>query len=326
MEIMWEKIIGHIEIIQRLKRLINENRMPHALLFVGPKGIGKFLTAQITAAALFCNGKEKPCGLCPSCQALLTDTHPDFYTVEPDGKMIKIEQIRHLQTEVALAPYLADKRVVIIDQAETMNVQAANSLLKILEEPTGNLIFILIANNRQALLDTIISRCMMVTFQTLELSCLSGALEQRGIAADDAAALAALAEGSLGKAIDLQDNGGLELRRQAFDMLLQIQQMDMDAVWGCGQKLGELDRQKLQEFVLYLNMLLRDFLVLQVDEQSNKLYNQDVAPVLLEQKIYWSENKLLRAMKEITVVQKMLGSNANARLVMEQFLIKLRDL
>jgi len=100
----------------------------------------------------------------------------------------------------------------------------------------------------------------------------------------------------------------------------------MDAVWICGQKLGELDREILQEFVLYLNMLLRDFLVLQTDEQSNRLYNQDVASVLLEQKLYWSENKLLRAMKEITVVQKMLSSNANARLVMEQFLIKLRDL
>lgn len=325
-QMRWENIIGHANTISRMQVLVEEGRVPHALLFVGQEGIGKFLTAQILAAALFCEQENKPCGKCKSCSALLENRHPDLFVISPDGQAIKIEQIRRLQSEVALAPYLADKRVVIIDQADKMNVQSANSLLKTLEEPTGDVVFILIADNRQMLLDTILSRCALVPFQPLSLAILSAALVKKGIASETAGTLAKLSGGSFGKALHLYENDGLKLRDQAFSLVGSGLDFSMEDVWRVSLEMSELDRGKLQELFLYLNMLFRDMLVLHSDETSILLYNVDVMEQLIFEKQRWSKRKLMHAVMEITKVQKMFKANVNARLIVEQFLIKIRDL
>lgn len=322
----WGSIIGHADCIARLKNLIEEGRMPHALLFVGPKGIGKFLTAQILAAALFCEQGEKPCGTCSSCRVFFANAHPDFSVVRPDGQAIKIDQIRALQSEISLVPCLSNRRVVIVDEAELMTVQSANCLLKTLEEPVGNATFILIAGSRRMLLDTIVSRCAAITFQALPVKLLTDALTKRGMAGPEAAVLAKLAEGSFGKAADLEEHGGLALRAQAMELLEGSQRWGMEEIWQCASALGELDRVKIQEIFLYLKMLFRDLLVLHSDESSILLYNSDFLGRLLDRKSAWSERKLIRAIEKITEIQKMLKANVNTRLACERFLLQLRDL
>ena len=137
MEIKWESILGHEQNIVRLKTLLQEQKMPHALLFFGPEGVGKLKAARVLAAALLCAEKDAPCGRCASCQALLMDTHPDFYEILPESKgkaakSIKIEQVRAMQTEIARIPILSSRRVVVIDGAETMNDAAANNTQHVL--------------------------------------------------------------------------------------------------------------------------------------------------------------------------------------------------
>ena len=322
----WEDVIGHSENIASIKTLIREKKMPHALLFVGPEGTGKFLVAQITAAALFCSEQEKPCGKCNSCKAFLLENHPDLNVIEPEGQTIKIEQIRNLQKEISLAPYLTDKRIVIVNHAEKMTLPSANSLLKTLEDPVGNVMFILIAENRQMILDTILSRCMLVSFQPLLTEELINALMERGLEKTKAEVIAHLAEGSFGKAIHLQENDDLELRNRAVALLNVVKPCSMDEIWQISQEISEIEREKLQNLILYFNLLLRDILILYSDETSRLLYNIDLREVLIDKKEYWTKRKLFCAVKEVANAQKMLKANGNMRLITEQFLIKLRDL
>jgi len=329
MKISWDSIIGHEKNIAQLQQLLREARMPHALLFCGPHGIGKFLTARVLAAALLCEETTAACGSCPSCRAILTDTHPDLYEIEPDGKtvkMIKIEQIRRLQAEISRAPYLADKRVIIINEADSMNEAAANSLLKTLEDPTGQVVFILIAASRDGLLDTILSRCRMMQFQPLPRPKLAAALLSRGVPAEAANPLAGLAEGSFGRALDLYENGGLALRDEVLEFLAKAVNFSLEDIWSESQRLGELKRDKLQEWTVYVNMLLRDFLVLYGAVAGEPLYNSDALPKLNGQLPDWPLPKLFGALEAVKTVQKRLTSNVNTRLLMEQFLLKIRDL
>ena len=329
MEINWNKIIGHEENIAQLKQLLQEDRLPHALLFCGAYGIGKFLTAQVLAASLLCTGERPACGTCPSCQAFLSGTHPDFYRIEPEGKtvkMIKIEQIRNLQAEISRAPYLSDKRVVIIDQADKMNEPAANSLLKTLEEPTGQIVFILVAASRDALLDTIISRSMPMPFNPLRRDALASALAARGIDDENASVLAGLAEGSFGRALDLSEHDGLAHRDAVLDFLVHLPTFSLEEIWAESQKFGDYTREQLQEMISYLNMLLRDLLVLSDEAGQEPLYNSDRIEELKRQLADWDMPKIFSALAASNTVQQRLRSNANTRLLMEQFLLKIRDL
>lgn len=327
----WEEIIGQEKAVLQLKTLMKEARMPHALLFCGPEGVGKLLVAQVLAASLLCEHPDGPCGQCPSCQAFRTGMHPDLYTIVPESKgkaakSIKIDQIREVQTEVARMPYLSDKRVVIFDGADTMNEAAANRLLKTLEEPTGQVVFILITGKKASLLDTIVSRCMMMNFGSLPRPALVKALCVRNIPESVAVELAALADGSFGKALEVFENGGLILRDETLDFMEQLSDMEMPAVWALAQKLGSLTREKLQEWLSYLTMLLRDMLVLYGNGAPELLYNQKAAERIAALLPDFSERKVFAMLEIVKLIEIRFVSNVNTRLLMEQFLLKIREL
>ena len=320
----WQDIFGHEAEIAKLKTLVEKEQMPHAVLFIGPEGIGKSLVAKIMAAALFCADKKNaPCGECFSCRQFFSNQHPDFFSVEPEGTSIKIEQIRQVQNEIALSPYLSDKRIVLIDAANLMTVQSANCLLKTLEEPQGNVVFILISESRQRLLDTILSRCQVFAFKPLEFGVLAKALRVRSIDGDQANVIAKLADGSMGKALALWEKGGLALRSQAGEVLGVMQ---MEDIWRISSALGELERGRLIEVLDYLNMLWRDMLILHEDDKSELIYNIDLRDFLNDKIAAWSTRRLLMAMQVLSRLRIALRANANAKLAMEAFLLKLKDL
>lgn len=331
MDIQWKSILGHEKIIQRLQRLGQEGRMPHALLFCGSEGIGKRRTALSLAAMLLCEAvpEAAPCGHCASCEALQAGIHPDFYQVEPESKgkaakTIKIEQIRELQTRIAWTPKLSKQRVILMDQVELMNEAAANSLLKTIEEPPGSMVFILVTSTPSALLDTIRSRCMRVEFGMLSLDALEQALPAHGIPAAQAPVLASLSDGSLGRALQLYADGGLELRADAAALLDELHQLDMGGVWKRSRALSELPREKLLDWCMYLSMMLRDILVLY--SGGTRLYHQDLADSMAKLLGQLPENRVFRMLALLRQLQKRLVSNANVRLLMESFLIQLIDM
>ncbi|PTM54847.1 DNA polymerase III subunit delta' [Desmospora activa] len=159
---------GQERVIRILKKAIALNRITHAYCFAGPRGVGKERTALALAQALNCEVQgEKPCGTCRTCRQIQHGNHPDVRGVDPEGASIKIGQMRHLQQQFSFRSTAEVTRVVIIRQAEKMTLEAANSLLKFLEEPTARMVAILLTEQPHAILQTILSRCQLLRFAPL---------------------------------------------------------------------------------------------------------------------------------------------------------------
>ncbi len=163
-------IIGHEKTFQYLDRLVESNKIPHAMIFTGPQGIGKKLVAKFFVQKLFCLEKEKPCEKCSSCLKLEKLEHPDLFWIEPESDHIKIELIRNLKKSLSLAPFESSYKVAVLVDAHHLNLAASNALLKTLEEPPPNTLIILISSLPHFFLKTILSRCQKVYFSPLNSS------------------------------------------------------------------------------------------------------------------------------------------------------------
>lgn len=323
----WQTIQGHQSIKQDLQLLLSRDKLPHALLFTGEKGIGKYLTAKILAKALLC-GNAIPCDNCPSCKMFDEQNHPDYYYLQPEGKtlkMIKIEQIRQMQAGISLAPYLSDKRVVIIDDAELMNEPAANSLLKTLEEPVGQVFFILITSNKDMLLTTILSRCTKIYFSPLTDEEVIRVLEQtQQVEPNKAKIIAKLANGSISKALEFIDTNALDLRTLAIDFLTM--QLSEKEIWSLSDKIGSLDKAQALLWVNYLTMLIRDLLCIKANAQNDLLYNSDIADKLTSLALQSPSTNLFGKINLLERLTQKLNSNADLKLMIQDFMLKWRKL
>lgn len=337
----WDQIIGHKDNIDLLKGMLSSFRIPHALLFTGPKGIGKMLSAQIFAAGILCTAKEeKPCGTCASCLSYNRRQHPDAREVRPDEEgvslTIKIDQIRALKRFALLSPVLTEGRVCVIEDAQNMTVEASNSLLKLLEEPPQNFYFILVASSGQPLLPTIISRCQKLSFFPLPPDTLAGRLREIG-ATDPAKARAAasLSGGRMGKAIQLLKPEGFALRDQAAEYLELLSDGTIDTPEELLNRLAALDRQNMLMFLEYAGTLVRDMLFLIINNKNgakqdasmlNALFNPDLTGRLRNLGLYWTEESLLATHKSLRAAVRAISGNANARLTIDALTIKLKSL
>ena len=208
-------ILGQEAAVKMLREAVAAGRVHHALLFTGPRGVGKRATADALAARLFCErGEDDACGACDSCRRVAAGTHPDLHRIEPGGdtadgsrrrtKALSIDQIRELQIALSRRPFIAPRRIAIVDDAESMTIPAQNALLKTLEEPPGKTLLVLIADNPAALTATVRSRCQRVSFRPLATEAIVAALGREGSSsAADARFVAEHAAGSIGRALTL---------------------------------------------------------------------------------------------------------------------------
>ncbi|HEX5033272.1 MAG TPA: DNA polymerase III subunit delta', partial [bacterium] len=173
--------VGHRDIHHQLEEWRRAGRLPHALMFLGPEGIGKALVARHLATALLCSEKSAPCGACRSCELLAKDQHPDFFELKPESGRIKIDAVRELKRSFALPPLVSSARVVLIAEAHAMNAAAANALLKTLEEPPAATYFILGSHAAGWVPRTILSRCQKIRFSPLSHAELETLLQGKGV-------------------------------------------------------------------------------------------------------------------------------------------------
>ncbi len=215
----FDSIRGQDRVVQTLRRALARGRLAHALIFAGPAGVGKRMTARALATALFC--KNEPglgCGACDDCHLLETGGHPDLFIEDlarareekATATRLSIDQMRRTRSQLSMRPVKGDKKVGLIDQAELLTTDAQNALLKTLEEPPGETTLILVATNPDALLTTIRSRCQCLLFAPLDRDLVRELLVDEGIEPEVAETAAALAEGSLDHARSLAAEGGLE--------------------------------------------------------------------------------------------------------------------
>jgi DNA polymerase-3 subunit delta' len=323
----WEAIAGHAGVKQILRNMVASDRVPHALLFTGPVGLGKMLTARVLASALLCSAEAdaKPCGFCPACRQMQQGSHPDATILANDGgASLKIDQMRALQHDVALTPLAGQRRVVIIEDADRLTTQAANSLLKTLEEPPAGTVFILTALSPYALLPTIVSRCRLLAFRPLPYVELADLLVARGHAATAAAVAARLAAGRVGVALQLLAPGGLALRDTAADIIAALPSQGANLAWDTAAPADKLAPAQVLVLCQYLTYILRDLMVI-ISGQEDLVLNLDLAGKLKIMAAAWDEGRLRRALTAVRQAGRALDTNAGARLIWEALLLKLAD-
>jgi DNA polymerase-3 subunit delta' len=217
-------VVGHDWAVALLRSSLSAGRVAHAYLLSGPPQIGKRTLALALAQALNCAEPDAPCGRCHSCLKIARGIHPDVRLTagEGAGGSIKIEQVRALQHEAMLAPYEGRYRVLIVRQMEQATLEAANSLLKTLEEPPAQVVLVLTAVHSESLPRTIVSRCQHLGLRPVATPVVERVLRDKGVAAVQAQLLARLSGGRLGWA----------LQAAADEDLLRQRQQDLDRLGG----------------------------------------------------------------------------------------------
>lgn len=242
----------------QLKKSVANNRLAHAYLFEGDQGVGKEAFGIWLAKQLFCTNpiEGDPCNECNNCERINHNEHPDVQQIAPDGQTIKVDQIRELKTEFTKSGMETNQKVFLIQQAEKMSTGAANSLLKFLEEPDGQVMAILTTTSLGRILPTIQSRCQVLHFQPLSKSALIQRLVDHGIGEQTASVLSELTN-SFEKAVELSED---EWFNEARDTIKQwftyLSKSDNQAFVYVQKKLvktfKEKDQQRLSfELLLY---------------------------------------------------------------------------
>lgn len=211
----FDSIVGQKKAIESLKKAIEHDQVAHAYLFEGAEGLGKKAMALKLASALVCTGnKDKPCGECNSCMRVSSGNHPDIKIIEEEGT-IKVDEIRELIKDIQLKPYEGLRKVYIICDADKMNMQGQNALLKTLEEPPQYATLILLTAKGNSLLPTIVSRCQTIKLNPIRLEDIKSYLiNNKDIDSEKAQMLAAFSGGIVGRAVELLDNPDFHERRE----------------------------------------------------------------------------------------------------------------
>ena len=222
---MFDKILGNDKIKKELIGSINNEKYSHSYLFLGISGIGKKMIAKEFAKMILCGGEKKYCNKCKSCIEFSSGNNPDFAEINPDGNNVKIEQIRELQRKIVEPPIISNKKVYIIDEADSMTKEAQNCLLKTLEEPPEFAVIILIGSNESNFLSTIKSRCTIIKFNSIPSEQVKNYIEQKYDIHPISENIILASEGSIGKAEILKDKQ--ELYNAIDNILANIEKMDL---------------------------------------------------------------------------------------------------
>lgn len=357
---LFATFLGNGPIVAAISRMLAENRLPQTLLFAGPEGVGKATLARLLAAAINCKNRDidfsaTPCGACPACRRILEadlslpeyrklfeerlrlpaekrrdtplviSTHPDFLTFPPDGPLaqISIEQVRTLKEHAQFAPAESRGRLFLVDHADRIDFAAANSLLKVLEEPPPYLTLVLTAENAYDLLPTIQSRCVPFYFAPLSVGEMERFFAGREeIAPSDRTRLRAWAQGRPGRALGI-DVADYEKRRQGVLALLRA---------GAGAPFGEVIRhteaigrgkqERLEWQLDSLYGLLQDLLHLKLGAGS--LINEDVRGELAALAGQIDFHWLNRAIEHVDALDALARRNIQKQIALEALALNLR--
>jgi len=332
-------VIGHRRLVDLLARAVSRASLPPSLIFAGPDGVGKRFVAAATAQALNCpnitagSDRADACGTCSSCTRIARGMHPDVLIVEPgDNGNIKIEQVRDVVDRAGYRPFEGKRRVVIIDEADALMPQAQNALLKTLEEPPPSSVFLLITARPDALLLTVLSRCPRLRFRPLDAGDVAAAMIRSGRKEPEARAAAVLADGSIGRALEVSAGGVMDARDVAGRVLAQAASSDdarrrLDAAkdllegTGGGNSAAE-DRNQVSTHLRAMASLVRDVALLSTRVEKVPLANPDVKEALGRLSAFRGERGI-RAFSAIDEALLALEKNAGVKTVADWIVLQL---
>lgn len=322
----FEEIRGNTPLVEQLRRSAASGRSSHAYLFLGGAGAGKRLIANTFAKALQCEGEKRPCDSCKSCHAFNHGNHPDVIYFQPlkNGKTYTIEDVREQLLEtVDLKPFQYEKKIYIIEKADTLNIQSQNALLKTLEEPPAHAVFLLLAERAEAFLPTILSRVVVMKIRPLSAETIADYLMQAGHLAEESHILSAYAQGRIGQALELvEDEGFREMRQDILGKLEALPSMSEGDAYLLAKDF-EVYKNDLR-FLDIMELWYRDLLTAKSLREEGYLIQRAKKDAIFRAA---KEPAALLAKKAAAVrtARMRLAQNANFRLTMEVMLMDLKE-
>lgn len=234
---LWDDVLGQPEVVSYFRQAVTAGEVSHAYLLLGPEGVGKETVAFTLAAALNCD--KGGCGGCSTCRRIRRQVHPDVQRIGPEGNFIHLDQVKALRQRVYLRPLEGQRRVYIVDEAESLTVPAANAFLKILEEPPLDVVFILITDNEDLLLPTVVSRCQEIRFRAVSQAELRDYLRDRcNLSLEEASLISRISGGIPGRATAIASSEvALKKRRLALEILETLAVVDAFEVFEAAERL-----------------------------------------------------------------------------------------
>lgn len=330
----WD-MVGHDHAIKTLRRAISSQRVRHAYLLSGPEHIGKGLLARRLAQTLLCTGgpdpalaPENPCQTCLACRKVLHNNHPDLHyiTRPPDKQFILIEQVRALQSDSARRTLEGRRNIFIIEGMHEMNIQAANCLLKTLEEPEPDVLLVLTAPDPGLLLPTILSRVQQIPMHLLTTSQIRQALQERWQVPDeDAALISALAAGRMGWAVQaVEDEDLLRERQSHLETLTRVPTLSVVQRFDIAQKLSA-EGDKIKGMLELWLLWWRD-LIFAANNCPDLVVNVDMRPLLQKQAAKIGPVESTRVIRAILRTLTSLDQNVNTRMALEVLMLDMPTL
>jgi DNA polymerase-3 subunit delta' len=311
-------IVGHERPRGLLSSIFEKNRFSHALLFSGPPGVGKCTMAVELVKHLFCE-KRTACGACRACQNVMRNAHPDLHTIRSETS-IGIDELRGVRKEVYESPYEAPLRVILIDGAEQMTHEAANALLKTLEEPPPLNLFLLVTSSEKDVPLTIRSRCMRIGFGPISREEIkSHFVENVRLPERKAELLASLSWGSMSSAFFWMDENNFAMRRRLAEFVTGKKRGFVTAT-GLSEIITSYEKG-LRFYLYFLLSLFRDLWVVNEAGDIHTLVNSDLRELL--ESSTWDGTWIERSMGEIQRTLESLRYNINRWLTFEHLVLSI---
>lgn len=324
----FKDIIGHEQVIHHLQNAIRQKKISHAYLLCGDAGSGKRPVAEAFAKTVLCEeGGIVACGRCKSCRQIESGNHPDFRPVVREKAALGVKEIREQVTaDVQIKPYSSEYKIYLIDEAEKMTEEAQNALLKTIEEPPEYAVFLLLVSRRELLLQTVLSRCVLLPFYPVATDRIKQFLmEKRGVPDYLAESAAAFSGGLVGRAVQYAESEAFsEQRTEVLHLVKDIDDMTMAEI----MENVKLIASKKDTAAEYLDMILlwyRDVLLYKAAKNVNSLLFTDELEAIAAQAGKRSFENLQGIVEALEQVKQRLKSNVNFENALELLLLYMKE-
>lgn len=325
----FQDIVGQEQIKEHLGNALSTGKVSHAYIISGEKNAGKEFIARVFAMALQCEkGGTEPCQECHSCKQALSNNHPDIIRVAHEKpNTISVDDIRsQVNNDVAIKPYSSAYKVYIINEAEKMTAQAQNAILKTLEEPPAYAVIILLVANLNALLPTILSRCVVLNMKPVsDAQVKKYLMEQLQVPDYKAEVCVAFARGNVGKAKSLASSEDFEnVKAEALSLLKYIQDMELNEIIAAIKRISEF-KLEISDYLDIFAVWYRDVLLFKATNDVNHLVFREEIQTIRKTAQRSSYEGIETVIRALDTAKKRLDANVNFELVMELMILTIKE-
>ncbi len=325
----FSEIIGHKKIIEHIQNAIKMKKVGHAYIFDGPQYAGKMMLAEAFAQTLQCEkGGTEPCMECRSCHQAMTHNQPDIIYVQHEKpNTISVEDIRsQVNHDVDIKPYASPYKIYIINEAEKMNVQAQNAILKTIEEPPAYVVIILLTTNADLFLPTILSRCVRLDLKAVpDEEIMSFLMKTYQIPDYQAEVCVAFAQGNVGKAIQLASSEDFnELRRNVVALVKNVRDMDVFEVEQAVKQIS-VYKMEINDYFDIMMIWYRDVLLYKATMEVDRLIFKDEIYDIRKQADRSSYQGIEEIIEALEKAKNRLNANVSFELVIELLLLTIKE-